>query len=128
MVYQSSDLSTTATPSHTSSASDPTHKHSSNGSKDENGLSLGAKIAIGVVVPVVVLGVALVGFLFWRKRPGRGSRNRDATIATPPESKSLVTDDRYRDKTYSNQQEVGGIPIHEISGRQLPHELDSGHR
>lgn len=36
------------------------------------GLNQASKIAIGVIVPVVVLAAVLAGFLFWRRRKRRG--------------------------------------------------------
>jgi hypothetical protein len=78
MVYESTDLETLSTSAATSlsSSDDPTRTgetspdpSSSNSiAAADTGLSTGAKAAIGVVVPLVVLGALLAALLFWRRR------------------------------------------------------------
>ncbi|KAK4451423.1 phosphoinositide 3-kinase regulatory subunit 5 [Podospora aff. communis PSN243] len=72
MVYQATDMTATGTPASTSG---PSQTGAAQGgisnlpnAESGPGLSIGATVAIGVIVPVVVIG-ALVGFfLLWRKR------------------------------------------------------------
>ncbi|PNY29725.1 Uncharacterized protein TCAP_00361 [Tolypocladium capitatum] len=66
MVYQRTDL-TSATTSATDSTSsaDP---QSTSGSASSSGLSTGARAAIGVVVPLVVLAILAGALLWWRRR------------------------------------------------------------
>jgi hypothetical protein len=45
-----------------------------------SGLSSGAKIAVGVTIPVVVIAVVLGIFLFFRRRGKRGAKARHDNI------------------------------------------------
>ena len=125
MVYEASDLATAASAdstsadstseavqsasttihvlgSATSGASQPDTQPGSTASikSSSGGLSTGAKVAIGVVVPVVVLAV-LAGILFWlwRKRR-RGNDEKAAAAAELPSSTTrpveLPGDQQYR--------------------------------
>ena len=115
MVYQSTDLATTR--AQTSSASQTSSSASSpspTGTSNTSSLSLGAKIAIGVVVPVVAIGLAVLGFFLWRKRASH--RGRDS---------SQATHGQYRDISDPPKHEVGGIPLNEVGGKELPAELSA---
>jgi hypothetical protein len=79
MVYQSTDLEipVTSTSTSTTLSSDgptrtgdtsPDPSSSKNTASADTGLSTGAKAAIGVVVPLVVLGALLAALLFWRRK------------------------------------------------------------
>ncbi|KAK2813173.1 hypothetical protein FQN50_000851 [Emmonsiellopsis sp. PD_5] len=72
----------TAVPTLRSATATPTHSAGQFGattSEKKSGLSTGTKVAIGVIIPVVVLGAALILFLFFRRRkqqknaPGTGT-------------------------------------------------------
>lgn len=78
MVYEASDLSTKTT-GKTSSSSSSSASQSSGGTStsnppqntdtgDSGGLSTGAKVAIGVVIPLVALAALLGAFFWWRRR------------------------------------------------------------
>ncbi|EFY87618.1 hypothetical protein MAC_06330 [Metarhizium acridum CQMa 102] len=76
MVYQSSDLSTQPAESttHGSASRSPGGAATSNASQvtdESGGLSTGAKVAIGVVIPVVAIAALLGAFFWWRKRKHR---------------------------------------------------------
>jgi len=112
MVYQSTDLSssastktpasntatTTSAPSSTKS-SPPT----SSATSSPSGLSTGAKVAIGVVIPLVVLAV-LAGLFFWWRR--RSQRYKAVGTAQSP------TGDNKQSPLY------GGNPVYELNTPQ----------
>ena len=92
MVYQKTDIettakktsATTATPSSdptsaTDSAATDDSSSSSSSSSDDNGLSTGAKAAIGVVIPLVVLAL-LAGVLLWRRRRRQRQRTQEGPL------------------------------------------------
>ncbi|KAL0937236.1 transmembrane alpha-helix domain-containing protein [Colletotrichum truncatum] len=83
MVYQSSDLSSSATSSMASVSATSTGNVTVVGPTSERGLSSGASIAIAAVVPVVVLGLVAGGlFWWWRKRQAlKYNRVNDANMA-----------------------------------------------
>ena len=94
MVHESTDLSTSSTSAtpgsttrgsaaNTSGAGQSQTASATPDSSGSGGLSTGAKAAIGVVIPVVVLG-ALAGFFFWWRR---------------------------RRQSYSGVHEMGGSPV-----------------
>ncbi|OAQ69920.1 transmembrane alpha-helix domain-containing protein [Pochonia chlamydosporia 170] len=74
MVYEASDLSTetktTATPTGSASQSSGGAATSNPPSDTSNsgGLSTGAKVAIGVVIPIIALAALLGAFFWWRRR------------------------------------------------------------
>ncbi|KAK2598058.1 hypothetical protein QQS21_005769, partial [Conoideocrella luteorostrata] len=75
MVYQSSDMvtATTTTAKTTASTTDTSSGGSSTSNPSQSagepgGLSTGAKVAIGVVIPVVALAAIIGVFLWWRRR------------------------------------------------------------
>ncbi|KAI1852573.1 hypothetical protein JX265_003055 [Neoarthrinium moseri] len=117
MVYQSTDLSTTSTASVSSSGStlpstSPTETDTAENAQ-AGGLSTGVKAAIGVVVPLVVLG-ALAGIFLWRRRHKKNSHGSTAMTNTQGHHK--------------NVHETGGgsqVLYHEVDGRQMPAELGS---
>ena len=122
MVYQTSDLSSTsfrstsgvqtssvvdATSSPSPAATSPIANHTG-----EGGLSSGAKIATGVVVPVVVLSAAVLGAFLWRKR---AKRNK-----TAPDQ---ATYGHHNDKPATYSHEIGGTPLNELGVDKAPVEL-----
>ena len=64
--------------------------HSSPLAPASTGLSNGAKVAIGVAVPVIVLGVVLSGLILWfsyrKQRGARMERRTEAKLGTETES------------------------------------------
>ncbi|KAK5989837.1 hypothetical protein PT974_08099 [Cladobotryum mycophilum] len=74
MVYEATDLETTktkglGTKSKIGSTPTTTNKNGSDpNSGGSSGMSEGAKIAIGVVVPIVVLGLLAGAFFWWRRK------------------------------------------------------------
>ncbi|KAK3303442.1 uncharacterized protein B0T15DRAFT_275165 [Chaetomium strumarium] len=118
MVYQSTDLYTSTSTSSSSSASDTTDTaapsttaspgdppaisgSASSSADSSSGLSTGAKAAIGVVIPLVVIGALILGLLFWRRRkqqvlPLSPEQEYAATAATasvaPPDEHHQLTE------------------------------------
>jgi hypothetical protein len=119
--YKSSDIITaTATSTNSASTSNPTGASSTATSqsaqhttKTKSGLSTGAKVAIGVVVPVVVLCALLfIGFFLYRRR--RRLEQQKPSPVQPselPASKAIV--------------EMAAAPTPKESGRNLVAELEA---
>ncbi|KAJ6446749.1 transmembrane alpha-helix domain-containing protein [Purpureocillium lavendulum] len=114
MVYQKTDMdkaTTTATgtsrPGQT--GSNPTDSAPTNTSLPESdgGLSTGAKAAIGVVVPCVVLAV-LFGVLFWWRRKRRNNTNTKA--------QGGASSELYKYQPQHNTSELQGQPVQELQG------------
>ena len=79
-----------------------------------SGLSTGAKAAIGVVVPLVIIAIAAAAFLIWR-------RKRKAKQATDPhydQVQGLHDDDGYARK------ELGGGEVSQLHGEEARNEAD----
>jgi hypothetical protein len=70
MVYQATDLTTSPTGSATSSTA---------GSAASSALSKGAVVALGVAIPLAVLGASVAAFLVWRRE--KRQRKSRATAA-----------------------------------------------
>ena len=98
MVYEPSDLETSATAEPTSTKPTQTTQPSETGrprkgatgtdsadpaSSDDGGLSTGAKAAIGVVIPVFIIALAVGMFFLYRKR----KQSYEATAELPAEEK-----------------------------------------
>ncbi|KID85078.1 transmembrane alpha-helix domain-containing protein [Metarhizium guizhouense ARSEF 977] len=103
MVYQSSDLSTKPTESTTHrSASRPSGaaatSNASQATDEPGGLSTGAKVAIGVVIPIVAIAALLGAFFWWRKRKHRHQ--------VPPQAAGKSPTPRHA--------ELNGTPFHEL--------------
>jgi hypothetical protein len=71
MVYEATDLTTQGTATTSSSRSSDTTTSKPPQDTQDSGLSTGAKVAIGVVVPVVVLAALLGALFYWRRRKPR---------------------------------------------------------
>ncbi|KAJ4985217.1 hypothetical protein SVAN01_09259 [Stagonosporopsis vannaccii] len=69
--YQPTDVGLTGSVSATRSGSSGTSTNSSGVGHGDNGLSAGAKAAIGTVIPLVFILGLLVAFLLWRRRKHR---------------------------------------------------------
>ncbi|KAI0480829.1 hypothetical protein GGR56DRAFT_688160 [Xylariaceae sp. FL0804] len=113
MVYQSTDLVTAVSSSSSLSSSSTLPPSTSNSSTEEslhhaNGLSTGEQAAIGVVVPVIVLGAALAGFLLWRRRKRANESRQAAEVA-------------------AQQPKPPGLqePVHEVAHTPAPQEMAS---
>lgn len=90
MVQESSDFTTTSphattgpssTDGTTTSGSSSTTGATSTPPPSSSGISTGAKAAIGVIIPLVVLGILAALFFWWRKR--RQDYNAVATTTSP---------------------------------------------
>jgi len=111
MVYQATDLLTTGTPTSTSGSSQTSAaKEGTSGLVDSGpgpSLSIGATVAIGVIVPVVLIAALVAFFLLWRKR------RREAVGATE-------TAPEYQESHHLNENKVyySGVAqtSHELSG------------
>jgi hypothetical protein len=79
--YQQSDL-TMPLPGTPTGSAVPT------GRREDQGLSIGAKAAIGVVVPVVVIGLVVGVLLFWQSRKRRRNGERPKTQASTDATQS----------------------------------------
>ncbi len=66
--YQPTDVGGSEISSTGTSSSTSTNTSSSGSGSGNDGLSVGAKAAIGTVVPLVVILAALVAFMLWRRR------------------------------------------------------------
>jgi hypothetical protein len=124
MVYQATDM-TTGTPASTSrpSQTGPTQGGISGlpSAGPGPGLSIGATAAIGVVVPVVVIG-ALVGFfLLWRKR------RREAFGATEADAPESQVENKVYYSGTPQELSVPG-PAVEMPGMQMVAELSDDAR
>ncbi|KAK3296390.1 uncharacterized protein B0H64DRAFT_169189 [Chaetomium fimeti] len=69
MVYQATDFVPPSTGSVTASTYFPTSSELGTGS--ESGLSTGATVAIGVTIPLAVLGASVAALLVWRRKRGQ---------------------------------------------------------
>ncbi|KAK3901107.1 phosphoinositide 3-kinase regulatory subunit 5 [Staphylotrichum tortipilum] len=164
MVYQSTDLpdtasstitsdssSSTSTEDPTAPASDTSPTPSSPPTDDTNtstGLSTGAKAAIGVVVPLVVLGALAIGFaIWWRRRKGRRGLLAPSSSAasSPPEAGHEFQGYQQGQQGQEQQLQGGKMPgegegyyyygggedvvqpvvVHEMAGTWVPPELPS---
>lgn len=137
MVYQSSDLnpsssstsSTSASEDASSTPANPTANpyagpSSSNGAvttsgPEPGGLSTGAKAAIGVVVPLLVIGALVAGFLLWRRR--RGAREAALSSAPPPPQPPSEGLEHTQYEHYVPAKQPGYD--HYYSGTPQPHEM-----
>ncbi|AEO58904.1 hypothetical protein MYCTH_2144292 [Thermothelomyces thermophilus ATCC 42464] len=149
MLYQASDLqtstSTTSTTSTatTSTASTSTATASTDGASTASspivsgnpsqtttpdagstgGLSEGAKAAIGVVVPVVVLGAVLLGLaLWWRRRKRAQQQQREQYPSQYPPPNALVEMPGYKQQQELQQQQHGAPPPGSGGGWNKPAE------
>ncbi|KAJ5126019.1 hypothetical protein N7448_005328 [Penicillium atrosanguineum] len=77
--------SSTTFPAETTTSSSSTNSSTTSSSSDSNGgLSSGAKIAIGVCIPVVVIGIAVACFiLWWRRKRARSGDEVSRPIELP---------------------------------------------
>jgi hypothetical protein len=115
MVYESTDLytSTSSTSSSSSSASDTTSTAATSSTAaagnspaissadSSSGLSTGAKAAIGVVIPLVVIGALILGLLFWRRRKRQqvlpiSPEQEYAAAAAPAPASAAPSEEHYQ--------------------------------
>ena len=137
MVYEStdlSDLSSTSSTSpipHTTSTKNAQPTASPTATVGADSLSRGAKIGIGVAVPLVVIGAVLLALFLWRKRAkhSTGASNnakyegyRNSSTDFKHESGGTQLSE-LGGKPF--HQELGGRPVHEMEGRELPTEMSS---
>ncbi|KAK4241771.1 hypothetical protein C8A03DRAFT_12005 [Achaetomium macrosporum] len=127
MVYQSTDLltststssssasattSTAASSSTAATVSSPAVSDSASSANSSSGLSTGAKAAIGVVVPLAVIGALILGLVCWRRRRQVSvSPEQDYAAAAPAGHHQLM--DQPKPPAYY----YGGPP------QQQPHEM-----
>lgn len=117
MIQEKSDITTPInTVPTTIDAPDPTNPtspgHSPKPSPSSSGLSTGAKAAIGVVIPLVVLGILAISFLWWRRRR---YRNEVVAIANSPIVEIKKSPLHTGDVTYEL-----GTPQPELEGDPIP--------
>ncbi|KAK0632606.1 hypothetical protein B0T14DRAFT_560281 [Immersiella caudata] len=131
MVYQATDL-TTGTPASTTGPSQTSAVQGGNSGLAEPapgpGLSIGATVAIGVVVPAILIAALVVFFLLWRKR------RREAFGATEAEAQESHNENKvyYSGVTQTPQElSIPGQAV-EMPGTRMVAELsadaNSGHQ
>ena len=105
---QADSTTSSGGPNDTSSAASATAPPVSVTTSGSDSLSTGAKVAIGVVIPLAVLALLVVSFIFWRrKRHSRDAAQSDyATVSQSP------------------MRSIGrSAEIHELDGEVRRHEL-----
>ncbi|KAK2786433.1 hypothetical protein FQN53_006588 [Emmonsiellopsis sp. PD_33] len=102
----------TAVPTLRSATTTPTHSAGQFGATSEkrSGLSTGAKVAIGVGIPVVVLGAAVILFLFFRRKQQKNAPGTETTTDT------------------QSSETRGQSMTFEISGKEISRMDDSNYR
>ena len=113
--WQSSDreavTSATATPTPTSTSSNTPNQTSLQSSPSaDSALSVGAKAAIGVAIPVAVLAALIGGFFIWRRR------RSPSKISSPPSGAG---------GNETQQYEVQDNPVYELNDQRSASELGS---
>ncbi|KAL8835543.1 MAG: hypothetical protein Q9170_003276 [Blastenia crenularia] len=93
-----------------------------------SGLSTGAKAAIGVIVPVVVLGFAIMSFLLWRRR--RSATTKPAPDEKGPEYSEVIQEQNSPREGVGEfykprESEIGGNPVSQLHGEGVMPELGS---
>lgn len=111
MVYESSDLSTSTT---AATATDTT----SSDPGSSGGLSTGAKAAIGVVIPVVVIALAIGLFFLYRRR-----KQRYGAVGAAEGAAELPTEDKTGGHTVAASSELHGSSGMSYPGAMEPQEM-----
>ncbi|KAJ5980131.1 hypothetical protein N7481_007429 [Penicillium waksmanii] len=76
----------------------PTGSKNSNGSSNSGALSTGAKIAIGVCIPMVIIIIAALAFIWWHRRRARAKKDAAAVAAAADEGVTSSQKDPYAGK------------------------------
>lgn len=102
-------------------SSSPTTAVNSQQSSDSAGLTTGAKVGLGVGIPVGVIGLAAIGAFFWlRRRRNVGPSSNPPELYTP-EASSKGAVPPYQETAMNHQ--GAAVYRHEAPSSQVAHEL-----
>ncbi|KAB2579211.1 Glycosyl transferase [Lasiodiplodia theobromae] len=120
--------STLVTSTTSGSAASATAASASSSNSDSSDNTRTTAIAAGVAVPVGVIGLALVGYLFYRKHVSTKMQQQQLPVASPPAELSVPSEKNYPPQELSPQS-VQELPyqtreFHELDGNAR-HEAES---
>ncbi|KAK0662019.1 hypothetical protein DIS24_g2450 [Lasiodiplodia hormozganensis] len=125
---QTGAASTLVTSTISGSAASATAASASSSNSDSSDNTRTTAIAAGVAVPVGVIGLALVGYLFYRKHVSTRVQQQQLPVASPPAELSVPSEKHYPPQELSPQS-VQELPyqtreFHELDGN-VRHEAES---
>lgn len=124
--YQPTDIGSSASVSATGSGTANTSTDSPGSGRGDDGLSVGAKAAIGTVIPLVFILGALAAFMLWRRRKHGKTAAALSNITSDEQeikrSYEEVQQDSITDSKSAPGAGVSAIVTRAAAGRQGPHE------